>query len=224
MSSRARLAAAALLAASLSGPALLAQARRGAAPRTPAAAPRTEAPMLKCPNLLGEGVQTKRVFCDVTIERDPMAGIIIPIPPHTGPVTLTFELHNRHTYSAELAKTNRGFRRYTATIGVLKMDNTLLSRAAVQTEFRTARDLLDRVSGGTGAGGVKAVAPLGAESVTVEIPAGETAVTILGEKLTEERIDAADPFTSIGRPIAVISNVLIQYRPGPAPRAPARRR
>ena len=43
-----------------------------------------------------------------------------PLPPHTGPVTLTFDLHNRHTYSEELSKTNRGYRRYTASIKSLR--------------------------------------------------------------------------------------------------------
>jgi hypothetical protein len=223
MSELTRLAAALVVAATL-GDGLLAQARRGGTARPAQPATRTEAPMLTCPNVLGEGVQTKRIFCDVTIERDPAAGVIIPLPPHTGPVTLTFDLHARHTYSAELAKTTRGFRRYTSTIGVLTMDNTLLSRAAVVAEFRTATDLFDRISGGVGVGGVKAVAPIGVESITIEIPAAETSVSIMGEKLSEDRIDGTDPFTAPGRPIAVISNVLIQYRPGPAPRTPARRR
>ena len=52
--------------------------------------------------------------------------------------TLTFDLHNRHTYSEEQVRANRAFARYTATIGVLTMDNTLISRAAVQNEFRTS--------------------------------------------------------------------------------------
>jgi hypothetical protein len=170
-------------------------------------------------------VQTMRTFCDVTIGRTPAEGIVIPLPPHRGPVTLTFDLHNRHTYSADLVRAGRGYRRYTATIGVLTMDNTLLSRAVILSEFRTAADLLDRVSGGADAGGVKAVAPTGTERISITIPAAETSVTILGEKLLEERIDgAADNFTAPGRPIAVISNVQIEYQPGPAPRAPARRR
>jgi hypothetical protein len=163
------------------------------------------------------------VFCDVAIGRDPAQGILIPLPPHTGPVTLRFDLHNRHTYSEELSKTSRGYRRYTASIGVLTMDNTLVSRAVIQSEFRTAKDLLDRIAGGTGAGGVKAVAPSGTESIVITIPAQETSVSILGENLTEERVDATDTFTAPGRPVAVISNVMIEYRPGPAPRTPARR-
>ena len=38
-------------------------------------------------------------------------------------------------------------------IGVLTADNTLLSRFVVQNEFRTAADLVDRVTGGAGPGG-----------------------------------------------------------------------
>ena len=201
-----------------------AQTRRRAPAQPQSAAPRVEAPKMTCPNVLGEGVQTKRTFCDVTIGRDPARGIVIALPPHTGPVTLTFDLHNRHTYSEELAKTTQGFRRYTATIGVLTADNTLLSRAVVHGEVRSERDLFDRVSGGAGVGGVKAVAPAGVETITITIPAAENSVSILGERLIEERIDGTDPFTAPGRPVAVISNVMIQYRPGPAPRAPVRRR
>ncbi|MNC85445.1 hypothetical protein D3C83_10440 [compost metagenome] len=155
----------------------------------------------------------------MAIGRDPAEGIIIELPPHTGPVTLTFDLHNRHTFSEALVKSGRAYRRYTASIGVLAMDNTLLSRAVVHNEVRTAADLFDRVTGGTGAGGVKAVAPTGAEAIVIAIPAEETRVSILGERLIEERADGVDTFIAPGRPIAVISNVTIEYRPGPAPRA-----
>jgi hypothetical protein len=199
---------------------------RGRAPargRAAAPATRTEPAMFECLSLLGEGVQTKRSFCDVMTGRDTAEGIIIKLPPHTGAVTLRFDVHNRHTYSEELVKTNRAYRQYTATIGVLTADNTLLTRAVVQNEFRTAADLVDRVSGGVGPGGVKAVAPTGTESITVMIPAAEQSVSILGEKLTVIRVDGTDVFTVSGRPIAIISNVTLEYRPAPARRAPARR-
>ena len=181
--------------------------------------------MFECPSLLGEGVQTKRSFCDVMTGRDTAEGIIIMLPPHTGPVTLRFDLHNRHTYSEELIKTNRAYRQYTATIGVLTADNTLITRAVVQSEFRAAADLVDRVSGGAAPGGVKAVAPTGTESITVMIPATEQSVSILGEKLTVVRADSPvpDSFSTPGRPVAIISNVTLEYRPAPARRAPARR-
>jgi hypothetical protein len=184
-----------------------------------------EAPKISCPQVLGEGVQTKRTFCDVSIGRDPAGGIIIPLPPHTGPLTLTFDLHNRHIYSAELVKTNRGYRRYTATVGVLAMDNTPMGMAAVDSEFRTAADLFDRIAGGTGVGGVKVVAPTGVEPIVITIPADEKtpSLSIVGLRLTEARLDDVDTFTASGRPVAVISNVMIEYRPAPAPRTPARR-
>lgn len=203
---------------------LAAQTRRPAA-RPAAPATKLEPAVLQCPSLLGDGVDTKRSFCDVLTGRDPAGGIVIALPPHTGPVTLTFDLHNRHTYSEELVQTNRGYRRYTATIGVLTADNTLLARAIVQNEFRTAADLIDRVSGGAGPGGVKAVAPTGSETVTITIPAAEESVSILGEKLSVIRPDGTDNFSAPGRPIAVISNVMLDYRAAPARRStPARRR
>ena len=180
--------------------------------------------MVNCPAVLGQGAKTGRTFCDVLVERDPLAGITIPFPPHTGEVTLSFTLHNRHTYSETEIKNKRAYHRYTAWIGVMAMDNTLLSRAVVQNEFRSADDLVDRVLGGSGPGGLKAVAPTGSENIVVTIPEVEQGVSILGEKLSVIRVDGKDEFSTIGRPIAVISNVVIEYRPGPPPKpAPARR-
>jgi hypothetical protein len=49
-------------------------------------------------------------------------------------------------------------------------------------------------------------------------------VSVLGENLKVKRPDGDDSFTSPGRPIATISNVMIEYRPGPKPRpAPAKK-
>ena len=115
----------------------------------------------KCSSELGIGVTTGRRFCDVLTGNDPKEGVLVTIPPHRGPVTISFELHNRHTYSAELVKLKQAYRKYTATVGVLTMDNTLVDRAVVQSEFRTEKDLFDRIGGGAGPGGVKAVAPSG---------------------------------------------------------------
>lgn len=204
---------------------------RGPATR-PAPAPATtkEAPQMTCPTPLGQGVQTKLAFCDVLVGREPSGGIVINIPPHRGDVTLTFDLHNRHTFSEEQLKNPRtAYARYTASIGALTMDNTLVSRAAIQSEFRTPADFLDRISGGAGASGLKAVAPTGKESVTILIPESENQVSILGEKLLVERADGNANFASLGRPIAVISNVMIEYRKPPVTparppaRTPARR-
>jgi hypothetical protein len=199
---------------------------RAAAPAPPPApAPTIEAPEVSCPTPLGTGVKTKVAFCDVLTGRDPAAGIRIKLPAHKGPVTLTFNLHNRHLYSQEQASGPRAYARYTATIGVLTMDNTLIRRAVVQNEYRSAADLVDRVSGGAGPGGVKAVAPTGTESVVVSIPEEENEVSLIGEKLQVERLDGVTTYTQPGRPIADVSNVMIEYRPPPAKKpAPARGR
>ena len=110
----------------------------------PAAALKKVVPDMTCPAPLGVGVKSKLAFCEVMAGRDPAGGVLIQVPPHKGPAVLTFDLHNLHTYSEEQVKSHRAFSRYTATIGVLTLDNTLISRAVVQNEFRTAADLVDR--------------------------------------------------------------------------------
>jgi hypothetical protein len=144
--------------------------------------------------------------------RDPLQGVIVTIPPHIGPTTLIFNLHNRHTYSEEDLKAGRAFAQYRAGIGVLTMKGELLGRGAVQSEFRTAKDLFERIGGGAGPGGVKAVAPIGNEMVTVPIPAAVVEVSLLGEildSLTSIGRETANP----GRPVAIVSNVQVEYRP-----------
>jgi hypothetical protein len=191
-------------------------------PAPPPAAPlTTEAPEMTCPTPLGAGVKTKLTFCDVLTGRDPATGIRVKLPPHKGPVTITFNLHNRHLYSEEQASGPRAYARYTATIGVLTMDNTLVSRAVVQSEYRSPADLVDRVGGGAGPGGVKAVAPTGSEPVAISIPEEENEVSLLGEKLLVERLDGVTTYTQPGRPIADISNVSIEYHPPPPAKKPA---
>jgi hypothetical protein len=220
----------------VSGTGLDAQATKKRAPATrtaPAAPTMTRvAAEVSCPSDLGVGVKTRRRYCDVLTGRDPKEGVIVTIPPHRGVVTLSFELHNRHMYSEELIKAKRAFRQYTATIGVLSMDNTLVDRAVVRSEFRTADDLVDRIEASPGATGVKAVAPAGSEMVRMQLPAdiGEQ-VSVLGESLQVKRPDGEDNFTAPGRPVATISNVMIEYQPAPArpasktpsKKAPARR-
>jgi hypothetical protein len=200
-------------------------ARRPAARTVPLGPPIHETPQITCPAPLGSGVTSKQAFCDVLIGRDPAAGILITIPPHRGDVTLTFNLHNRHTFSEEQMKDPRAaYARYTASVGALTQDNTLISRAVVQNEFRSATDLIDRIGGGAGPGGLKAVAPTGQESITLTIPEAENQISILGERLTVERAEGTATFTSAGRPIAIISNVMIEYHappPRPAGRTPA---
>jgi hypothetical protein len=92
------------------------------------------------------------------------------------------------------------------------MSGDLLGRGAVQTEFRTARDLHDRIAGGAGPGGTKAVAPLGREEVSVTVPADVDQVSLLGEVL-DGTTSAGREIATPGRPVAIVSNVRIEYRP-----------
>jgi hypothetical protein len=196
-----------------------AQTRRTTRKPAPAARKPTMAPAeMTCPSPLGTGVRTGREYCDVLTGRDPKEGILIKLPPHRGAVMLRFNLHNRHTYSEDEVRMKRAFASYTAGIGVLTLDNTLLTRAAIATEFRRSDDLVERIGGGAGPGGVKAVAPVGTEAIVVELPAELTEVTILGEKLTVVRADGQPAnYSAPGRPIAIISDVMVEYTPAPAP-------
>jgi hypothetical protein len=194
-----------------------AQARRRPPTRTAKPVPpRVEPAKVTCPENLGTGVRTGAQYCFVLAGRDPSQGAMVAIPPHTGEAVLRFNLHNRHTYSEEQTRAGRGFASYTAVIGALSLKGDLLARAAIQTEFRNAKDIYERISGGTGAG-VKAVAPVGVEPISITIPAGIDQVSLLGEVLdaiTPAGRESAAP----GRPVAIVSNVMIEYKPKPPAR------
>jgi len=196
-------------------PARKAPAKKAAPKKPVAPTKKIEPAVVTCPAQLGMGVGSKLEFCDVLTSRTAPEGVRIAIPPHKGEATLLFDLHNRHTYSEQLVKAGRGFADYTATIIVASMDGYVLGRGVVNSQFRTVKDLLDRVSGGAATGGVKAVAPIGSVGADV------TEVSLVGEKLTVRTLDGVENYTSPGRPIAVVSNVQVEYVPGPAPKAPA---
>jgi len=203
------------------------QRRRPAPAAAPARKPAPAVPLkvapadVKCPEVLGTGVRTGASYCFVLAGREPADGVRIPIPAHTGTASLIFDLHNRHTYSDEDIRAGRGFAKYTAVVAVLDMKGELLGRGAVQTEFRSAKDLFERISGGAGPGGVKAVAPLGREEITITIPAVVNEVSVLGEVLDATTAAGHETATQ-GRTVAVISNVRVEYRPAPV-KPPAKR-
>ncbi len=126
---------------------------------------------------------------------------------------MSFDLYNRHTYSEVEVRAGRAYAQYMATVVLARLDSILLARAVVASEFRTVEDLIDRVGGGAGPGGVKAVAPTGHERVSVSIPADVDEVSILGERLDVVHLDGRDTFNAPGRPIAIISDVEIEYQP-----------
>jgi hypothetical protein len=195
-----------------------AQRRRAPAKKpVPPPPPKVEAAHIKCPEPLGTGVKTGASYCFVLAGREPAQGVVVAIPPHAGPATLMFDLHNRHTYSEEDIRAGRGFAKYTAVVAVLTMTSELLDRGAVQSEFRTAGDLYERISGGAGPGGVKAVAPLGKEEIKITVPAALNEVSILGEVLDATTTAGRETATP-GRTVAIVSNVRVEYRPAPAKR------
>ncbi|MND08875.1 hypothetical protein D3C83_318050 [compost metagenome] len=56
------------------------------------------------------------------------------------------------------------------------------------------------------------------------IPAEEQQVSLVGETLTVERADGNATYNSAGRPVAVVSSVMVEYvEPLPARRPPARK-
>ena len=174
---------------------------------------RTEPAAITCPAEVGIGMTTERRFCDVLTGREPRDGILIKIPPHRGEVTLLFDLHNRHTYSAELEQAGRAYTSYTAFVGVLTMNNDLVGRAVVQSEFRSSRDLFDRIRGGAGPTGLKAVAPLGDEPIRMTLPTSANEVSLLGERLTVHRRDGEFTYASPGQAVALVSNIRVDYQP-----------
>ena len=170
---------------------------------------------MKCPEPLGVGVKTGAAYCFILAGSEPGQGVIVTIPPHAGPATLMFDLHNRHTYSDEDVRGGRGYAKYTAVVAALTMKGDLLDRGAVQSEFRSATDLYERIAGGAGPGGVKAVAPLGHEQITMTVPADVDQVSLLGE-LLDATTAAGHETATPGRTVAIISNVRVEYRPAPA--------
>jgi hypothetical protein len=186
-----------------------------AATSAPLAPLKTATPDVKCPSLIGMGIKTVRSFCDVPAGREPAQGIVITLPPHAGPGTLTFDLHARHLYSEDEMKRGKAYSRYRVVIGALTMKGELLDRGAVEAEFRTAADLFDRIGGGAGPGSLKAVAPAGREQVIITVPAGVDEVSLLGETL--DAVTPAGHETAVmpGRPVAIVSNLLFEYHPAP---------
>ncbi len=172
---------------------------------------RIEPAEVECPSVLGIGVDTDRTYCDVQIGDEIADGIIVRIPPHRGPATVTFTLHGRHTYSEDEVARGRGYARYLAAAAVASAEE-VLARPVVLAEFHGARDLVDRVRGGAGPGGIKAVAPVGAEGIRVIVPSNVTEISIVGLELEVRRVDSRETHIARGRAIAVISDVHVEYR------------
>lgn len=167
---------------------------------------------VRCPSVLGIGVETDLVFCDVLAQQDPTLGVIVVLPRRRGEATLSFNLHNRHTYSEDDVRRGRAYVRYLAEVAVASPAGDVLARRYVLNEFRTADDLFDRVGGGAGPEGLKAVAPTGAERVFVTVPPNLDQVVIVGQTLELTGIEGSlERIWSPGRPVAIISDMKLEY-------------
>jgi hypothetical protein len=166
-----------------------------------------------CAAPLGPGIKTKRAFCDVLIAAAPGDSVSVTIPPHAGSPTLRFDLHNRFTVPAIVVPGALTFARHEAVVSIIRSTGAVISRAAVVREFRAIEDLYDQIGGGANPGGVKAVAPGQGEPVRVTIPTGLTVVGIVGARLSVLMRTNQEVFDTPGRPVAIISNVRLEYRP-----------
>ncbi len=173
---------------------------------------RVEAAEVRCPAVLGVGVATDVVFCDVAIRNEAGRGILVVIPARRGEATVSFTLHNRHTYSESETRAGRAYTEYTAEVAVAALDGRVLGRRYILSEFRSAGDLVDRVTGGAGPDGLKAVVPTGRERVFVTVPEDVDTIAIVGQSLEVVRLDGRETFRTPGRPVAVISEVEVEYR------------
>jgi hypothetical protein len=166
---------------------------------------------IQCAAELGKGTTTARQFCDVIVGTKAADSIAISIPPHRGPAKLMFDLHNRVAVPPESGLPAQTFSRNTAIVTVMGPKNEL-GRGAAVSEFRTAADLYDRIAG-TVAGAVKGVAPGPPTPIQVTVPAGVTAVGIVGTRLDVLTKLGKQTYETPGRPIAIVSNVHVEYTP-----------
>lgn len=166
-----------------------------------------------CYSDLGTGVKSRRRFCDVIIASTARESVSIALPARTGPATLLFDLHNRFTVPPASADTAQSFARHTAVIAVIRATGEVIERAAVSREFRSTLDVFDRIAGPGRGAAPRVVAPGHAQPVRLEIPAGVTAIGIVGTRLEEWRATGRGSFDNPMRPIAMVSNLRLEFTP-----------
>jgi hypothetical protein len=175
--------------------------------------PTKPGPAVACAAELGAGLKTKRLFCDIVVAKDRTDSISITLPPHRGAATLSFDLHNRFGIPEAGTPPDRVYARHEAVVAVVAPGGALVDRLVVRGEFRGTDSLFDRIGGGSGPGGAKAIGPGPIESIKVTIPATLSAIGIVGVKLTVMTTRGTDVFDSPGRPVAIASNFKVEYTP-----------
>lgn len=184
-------------------------------PSLPARAPGTRiSTAVDCAASLGTGVKSRRTFCDAVIAAAPKDSVLVNIPDHAGTATLFFDLHNRFTLPEAPGAPELAFAKHAAIVRVVRGTGQEIGRAASIREFRTPADLFDQIGGGGRPGGIKAIAPGPAESVRFTIPAGVSSIGIVGLSLRVRSVAIEEEvFDTPGRPVAIVSNVRVEYRP-----------
>jgi hypothetical protein len=169
---------------------------------------------MTCAAVLGAGVKTDRDFCDVIIGGAAKDSITATLPAHTGPATVIIDLHNRFTVPGAVpAPAVLAYARHQAAVAVLAPSGDVLGRAIVAREFRTEANLFDKITGGSGPGGVKSVAPGPPETVEFTVPANVSSIGIVGTRLKVlTRAGGEQVFDTPGRPIAIVSRVQVEFR------------
>jgi hypothetical protein len=167
--------------------------------------------VFSCGADLGVGLKSRRKFCDIVISTNIKDGVTMAVPPHVGPTTLMFDLHNRYTPPAAGAAPADVYAKHMAIVTVLNQSGAEVSKAAVSRELRTDVDIFDRVSGGVGPGGAIAVAPGRPEAIVMKLPESVTSIGVVGVSLEITSVAEQGTFTSAGRPVAIGSNFRIEY-------------
>jgi len=170
-------------------------------------------PAVACAADLGQGLKTKRQFCDIVIGKDRADSISITLPPHRGAASLTFDLHNRFGIPEAGTSPDRAYARHVAVVAVVAPGGSVVARLVVEGEFRNTGSLFDRIGGGSGPGGAKAIGPGPVEPIKVAIPAALSTIGIVGVKLTVTTRLGAQTFDAPGRPVAIASNFKVEFTP-----------
>jgi hypothetical protein len=184
--------------------------QRRAAAKAPAKAPRTSTEAV-CAADLGAGVASGRRFCDVVIADSADKSIMMKVPPRRGAARLLFDLHVRVAIPPESLPPAQTFSSNTAIVVVLGPKGEM-ARGIATGEFRRAADLFDRITGGPG-GGPKTVGPGPAVPVEVTLPTGTNVIGIVGERLEVTTRLGTQSYDTPGRPIAIVSNLRVEYTP-----------
>ena len=201
-----------VVALATASPAAQQRGRQTTATTPKAATPAAVESKAACAGSLGPGVKTKRAFCDVIIGSTGDDSLSMQIPAHTGAATFYFDLHPRYEVTDPDADPAKVFQRHRAIVAIVGPTGDVIDRRAVAGEYRTTTDLFDRVAG-DGPGGFKVVSPGMPSTMKVTIPAGISAIGLVGLRLELMNRFTQQAYAETGRPIAIVSSWRIEYTP-----------